>query len=77
VSQIADIQTPKRADAKARDYLSFARAGEAKLVLVLDRPLEVSGVFGIKKQPRRIGMFVDNIRVFRAELGQRRSLRSD
>jgi hypothetical protein len=77
VSQIADIQTPKRADAKARDYLSFARAGEAKLVLVLDRPLEVSGVFGIKKQPRRIGMFVDNTRVFRAELDQRRSLRSD
>ena len=72
VSDIVAVQTPKRNDAKSRDYLSFARAGEAQIVLVLEQPVRVSGLFGITKEVSRIGLFFDDTRAFRAEIERRR-----
>jgi hypothetical protein len=72
LSDIVDVQRPKRNDAKSRDYLSFARAGEAQIVLVLKQPVRVSGLFGIAKDVSRIGLFLDDVRAFRSELDQLR-----
>lgn len=69
---IVDVQRPTPRDARPPDYLSFARAGEARLVLVLRHPIRVHGLFGMGKHVSRIGLFVDDINAFRAELEQRR-----
>jgi hypothetical protein len=67
-----DVQTPKLKDAKSPDYLSFARAGEARLVIVLKQPVRVHGLFGIDREVSRIGLFLDEVGTFRAALDQRR-----
>jgi hypothetical protein len=72
LADIIDIRAPKQSDAKAPDYLSFARAGEAQLVLVLKQPVRVNGLFGMAKKVSRIGLFLDELGTFRAELNQRR-----
>jgi hypothetical protein len=66
------VQAPKQNDGKASDYLSFARAGEAQMVLVLTQPVRVNGLFGIGKGVSRTGLFIDDTRAFRAELDQQR-----
>jgi len=68
VPDIMDVQRPKLNDAKSRDYLSFARAGEAQMVIVLKQPVRISGLFGITRTVSRIGLFVDDPRAFRGEL---------
>jgi hypothetical protein len=70
LADVVDVQTPKLSDAKSRDYLSFAQAGEARLVLVLKQPVRVNGLFGIHKQVSRIGLFLDDMGAFRAALEQ-------
>jgi hypothetical protein len=74
VAEIADVQTPKRTNPKSRDYLTFARAGETRLVLVLKQPVRVSGLFGLDKNVSRIGVYVDDLGEFRAELDRRRHM---
>lgn len=69
---IADLQTPKRNDAKSPDYLSFALAGEPHMVIVLKQPVHVKGLFGMDKEVSRIGLFLDDVATFRAALDQRR-----
>jgi hypothetical protein len=72
LTDIVDIQRPKRTNAKSPDYLSFARAGDPHLVLVLKQPTRVSGLFGSQRQVSRIGLFLDDVGAFRAVLDQRR-----
>jgi len=74
LTDIVDVQRPKRNDAKSPDYLSFARAGEAHMVIVLKQPVRVNGLFGIDKEVTRIGLFLDDVGAFRAELDQQRQV---
>lgn len=70
LAEIVAVQRPKPSDAKARDYLSFARAGEAQLVLVLAQPVRVAGLFGAHRQATRLGLYVDDLAAFRAAIQQ-------
>ena len=60
LSDIVDVRRPKPSDAKSPDYLTFARAGEARLVIALKQPVRVHGLFGIQKEVSRIGLFADD-----------------
>lgn len=71
LTDIVAIDKPQRADAKASDYLSFALAGPPQLVLVLKEAVRVQGLFGMTKEVRRIGLFLDDVVAFRAELERR------
>ena len=68
---IVEVQQLKPKDAKSRDYLSFALAGEAQMVIVLKQPVRVKGLFGIEKEVSRIGLFLDDVVTFRTELDRR------
>ncbi|NOK62519.1 MAG: hypothetical protein GFH27_549333n7 [Chloroflexi bacterium AL-W] len=69
---IVDIHRPKRNAIKFPDYLSFARAAEPQMVLVLKHPVRVFGLFGREKEVSHIGLFLDDVNTFRAALDQRR-----
>jgi hypothetical protein len=72
LADIVDVQQFKRSDAKSPDYLSFARAGDPQLVLVLKQPARISGLFGSQRQASRIGLFLDDVGAFRSTLDQHR-----
>lgn len=62
---IIAIEHPKRSDAKASDYVAFARSDEPQMVLVLSHPVRVDGLFGTHKVVSRLGIFVDDPARFR------------
>ena len=62
---IIAIEHPKRNDAKAPDYVAFARSDEPQMVLVLSHPVRVDGLFGTHKVVSRLGIFVDEPGRFR------------
>jgi hypothetical protein len=72
LTDIVDVQRPKRNDIKSPDYLGFARAAEPQMVLVLKQPVRVLGLFGREKEVSHIGLFLDDVSAFRAALEQRR-----
>lgn len=69
IADIVAVEKPKRTDAKAPDYVAFARGDEPQLVFLLARPVRVDGLFGTYKMVSRIGIFVDDIARFRQVLG--------
>jgi hypothetical protein len=73
LTDIVDVQRPMRANAKAPNYVNFARSGDPHLVLVLERPVRVHGIFGMDREATRIGLFLDEAGEFLAALDQRRS----
>jgi hypothetical protein len=51
-----------------KDYLSMTVAGEPELVIVLNQPLKAKGLFYITKECKYIGIFVDDLPVFKQTL---------
>lgn len=53
------------------DYLRLTVFGDARLVLSCKQPVIVRGLFGLKREVRRLGFFVDEEKLFREELQRR------
>lgn len=69
LADIVAVEQPKRSDAKAPDYVAFARSDEPQLVMRLAHAVRVDGLFGTHKTVSRIGIVVDDLARFRQVLG--------
>ncbi|MCI0697760.1 hypothetical protein L0337_37905 [candidate division KSB1 bacterium] len=68
LSDIEAVQKANPRERKAADYVSFAIFGQPRLVIDLKQPVIVTGLFGITRKVRRIGLAVDDERQFREAL---------
>lgn len=64
IADIAGIQKLGPDETKPADYVSFAFASEPQLMITLKRRVQVRGLFGIKKDVSRIGLFLDDVAAF-------------
>lgn len=64
IDQIIDINKAEHLINK-KDYLNITVAGEPSLVVSLKEPVKVKGLFGITKNCKYIGIFVDDLMAFK------------
>lgn len=72
LQDIEALQTPRQQDARSPGYLNMAPIGEPHIVLALKRPARATGLFGRTKDVSRIGLFLDDVAAFRAQLDLQR-----
>lgn len=65
LSALASIERPTMRLGSSASYLNMALMGEPKMVLVFRTPVEVRGLFWIRKTVTRIGIYVDDPAAFR------------
>jgi hypothetical protein len=64
VDKIVDIKHA-RALTRRKDYLDMTVAGEPSLLVILKESVRVRGLFGIKRECKYIGIFVDDLATFK------------
>jgi len=71
LNDIAEIQSPSHREKNADDYVSLTLFGSPRLVIFLQQPIKIRGLFGIQKKTRRLALTIDDEKRFRQELNNR------
>jgi len=71
LAEIAGIQKFNSREKRTGDYLGLAVFGDPRLVIHCRQPVLVQGLFGIKREACRIGLTVDDEKLFLETLHQR------
>lgn len=66
IDEIVDINK-KEYLTKRKDYFNMTIAGEPSLIIVLKEPIKVKGLFGITKNCKYIGIFIDELSTFKSQ----------
>jgi len=74
LADIAAIQKFNARAKRAKDYLGLAVFGDPRLIIHCKQPVLVQGSFGIKRKVNRLGMTVDDEKLFLETLHQRLSI---
>lgn len=71
LAEIINIQNFNPREKRTADYLRLTVFGDPRFVIRCKQPVTVQGLFGIKRKVHRIGLAVDDEKLFREELNQR------
>lgn len=71
LAEIINIQNFSPREKRTADYLRLTVFGDPRFVIRCKQPVTVQGLFGIKRKVHRIGLAVDDEKLFREELNQR------
>jgi len=71
LANIAAIQKFNAREKRTKDYLGLSVFGDPHLVIYCKQPVVVQGLFGIKREACRIGLTVDDEKLFLETLHQR------